>query len=183
MNARMAARSTSGRSPCGFCSTGHHTLCPRTIRNGSAAKDPVWSCVCAEEEHTLGAQHREANIARMPARALLPPRQPIGEPANGEPVATVTPLRPVKARKATEFAFPAGVIAPVAFRHLLVKERLAPESMKRQQVYSWIKQAEQGKGGFPVAWFGADGTRFDRPQDGARPGVLLDEARDWFKTK
>ena len=183
MTATLAARSTSGRSPCGFCATGHHGFCPRTIRNGSAAKSPVWSCVCAEEDHTLGGAHREAKVERLPPRPIMTPRD-LGQPAVGAPVGAVARPRPaVTAAKAQGSPFPAGVIAPVAFRHLLVAEGLAPESMKRQQVYQWIKQAEQGKGGFPVAWFAADGTRFDAPQDGARPGVLLDQARDWFKTR
>jgi hypothetical protein len=44
------------RYPCGFCSTGHHVLCPATVKNGSAVTDKTWTCPCSEQGHTLGKQ-------------------------------------------------------------------------------------------------------------------------------
>lgn len=54
------------RHPCGFCATRHHSLCPGTVRNGSATKNPTWSCICAETGHALGGQPPlVANVVRM----------------------------------------------------------------------------------------------------------------------
>lgn len=42
-----------GRSAqiCGFCSTGRHEMCPRSVKNGSNAPNPVWYCACSLNDH------------------------------------------------------------------------------------------------------------------------------------
>lgn len=47
-----------GKSPCGFCSTGHHPLCPGTIRNGANAPNPLILCPCAEDGHPESMEAR-----------------------------------------------------------------------------------------------------------------------------
>jgi len=120
-------------------------------------------CVCSENDHGLGAEHREVDVTRLAPAAR--------------------DLAPIKARTRGVDAgkgdrFPEGVCPPVAFRHLIVKESLAPASFRPQTVYTWVKQAER-QGTFPVRWFGPDGIQHDSPQADTKPGVLVDEAKRW----
>jgi hypothetical protein len=35
------------KGSCGFCGTGHHKLCPRTIKNANPGRtDGLWICKC-----------------------------------------------------------------------------------------------------------------------------------------
>lgn len=47
-----------GLTPCGFCGTGQHQLCPGSIRNASAydpkrpeTADRIWVCPCSDAGH------------------------------------------------------------------------------------------------------------------------------------
>ena len=45
---------TNGKSPCGFCRTGHHHLCPGQIASATASDrdgDRTWVCPCAAAGH------------------------------------------------------------------------------------------------------------------------------------
>lgn len=167
------------RHPCGFCSTGHHKLCPETIRNGSSAKVKVWECPCWEAGHTLGQQPpRDVVIERLPASAMprrvaavvtveLPGTSPAGPP------------RRVTRRAAAASPFPAGVVSPYGFRKVLVDAGLEPASFRPQTVYTWAKQAAAG-GTFPVRWY-VDGAEVPAGTDGAKPGVPVEQAVAWHK--
>jgi hypothetical protein len=159
------AAPAGSRPPCGFCATGHHFLCPVTIRNGSAAQNPVWSCPCAELDHTLGGPHRVVDIERAAPRPLAPPRSAANSPGGTE-------VPPASRRSASKAEWPAGVVAPIAFRNLIVSERLVPETFRPQKVYQWITAAGRG-GTFPVVFV-------DTPK-GQRPGVQVTPALDWVR--
>jgi hypothetical protein len=69
------------------------------------------------------------------------------------------------AQPKTKVALPDGICTPVQFRHLLVREGLAPESLTTQDVYGWLKAKRNP---FPVA--DANG----------RPGVQIAAGRAWY---
>jgi hypothetical protein len=52
---RLTSRSLRGKSLCGFCMTGHHQLCPGSVKNARPATpdgaDRTWYCQCAQAGH------------------------------------------------------------------------------------------------------------------------------------
>jgi len=83
---------------------------------------------------------------------------------------------------------PEGYIAPVAFRHLLVAEGLASESMSPVQIYGLVRKAKTN--GMPVKHFDKEGNVFDEIQTHpvtnetlTRPGLVESEALEWWKNR
>ena len=183
MSATITAR-VEKRNPCGFCSTGHHGLCPKVIRNGSASKVPVWVCPCSEAEHALGAPHREATVVR-PSRSALGLPDPVLAPVQVEtpaPAVTTTPA-PAKAKakagKKGDDRFPEGTLPPVAFRHMMVEAQLGPGVAEAADGLQLVEQVKRG-GTFPVRYYTADGAEHDTQVDGSRPGVLVEQGKQWY---
>lgn len=144
-----------------------HDGCPCLCGGCTGAEDDGFE---PEEAGAGGARADEDEGSPEPVAAA----EPVGKKSwrDYRPAQQAGPAQPVKEAPA---GFPAGVVTPTQFRHLLVREGLAPESVSIQQAYNWVRTKS-----FPVRYFAEDGTAFDGPQAGARPGVLADEARDWY---
>jgi hypothetical protein len=170
-----------------------------TDAEGSQVTDPD-ADEASQDEAALTAALTEPTPAELEAHADagdpedVPEADTLPEPA--EPVLTAAvaaTTAPKESGKGTGSKrgpkipenFPEGVITPIKFRHLLIKEQLAT-TLTTQTVYGWLKTH---KAAFPVSHFDADGKRYDEPQAGpdgtptTRPGVRVDEARAWYIAK
>ena len=95
-----------------------------------------------------------------------------------DPQVPATPITPKTAR----FALPDGVVTPIQLRNHLVKERIAAETLKPQQMYAYVK-APGKTDPFPVKWYDEDGNVYDKAQADVltRPGVAsMQEGVDWY---
>lgn len=48
---RSRGRVTDQPYRCGFCGTDHHERCPRIVRNGARAAQPIMYCACQDPSH------------------------------------------------------------------------------------------------------------------------------------
>jgi hypothetical protein len=89
------------------------------------------------------------------------------------------------APKTARFKLPKGVVTPIELRNHLVEEGIAPETLKPQQMYAWVKSPGKTNP-FPVKWYEEDGTVHDEQPGGVltRPGLPnLEEAVEWYVAK
>jgi hypothetical protein len=93
------------------------------------------------------------------------------------------PVKPKSAR----FPLPKGVVTPIQLRNHLVAEEIAPDTLKPQQMYAYVKSPGKGEGRFPVKWYDEDGNVYEtqptaEEYDGiTRPGLPdLEEAVQWY---
>lgn len=106
--------------------------------------------------------------AETPAKPAAKPSGRVGGQNTG----------PAQAAKDAPAYFPAGVVTPVAFRHHLVRQQLAPESLSTQKVYGWLDAK-----GFPVRFYAENGTVHDTKTAGAKPGITISEGVAWYNAK
>lgn len=176
----MTIKEATGKNPCGFCSTGHHTLCPGSVKCGSLAPVQIIVCPCSAQGHTLGGPHRQPNIIRLTKSARPVPGTPSIPAAN---CTEVTAEQADHGKKTSKAVFPPGVLSPYHFRRLLVDKGVEPVSFRPQTVYTWVTQAAKGTGTFPVRYYTADGIETTPDADGARPGVPVDDGIAWHTTR
>jgi len=129
-------------------------------------------------------KRHEARLAQDGAAETTPEPEAAPQAIETTPEPAAEP-QPAKAAKAD---LPEGVVTPVAFRHLLVAEGLALETLRTQTVYDWVKHSAGNK--LPVKHYSmADGTEHDSAQrDEAgkattRPGVAAEAGRAWVAAK
>jgi hypothetical protein len=92
--------------------------------------------------------------------------------------------KPVRKRK---HKLPAGYVTPVEFRHMLVDEDLASDTLNSAQIYILSRSAKTN--GMPVKHFDAAGNEYDELQtDSAgntitRPGIAPEEGLEWWRNR
>jgi hypothetical protein len=94
------------------------------------------------------------------------------------------PATPPTAR----FPLPTGVVTPIELRNELVKQGIAAATLKPQQMYAYVK-APGKNDPFPVKWYDAEGTAYDKQPAGdnaplTRPGVpTIDLGIEWYQRR
>jgi hypothetical protein len=48
---KLAAKTKRKTHQCGFCQTGHHDLCPESIKGAAGGPETTWYCSCATADH------------------------------------------------------------------------------------------------------------------------------------
>jgi hypothetical protein len=115
-------------------------------------------------------------------------------PTNAPTDPTATPAQPTPPAPAAvptaRFALPAGVVPPITLRNELVKQGLAPATLKPQQMYAWVKApGKDAATAFPVKWYDVAGNVYDKQPAGAdapltRPGLTsLEAGIEWYKRR
>jgi hypothetical protein len=95
-----------------------------------------------------------------------------------------TPIAPKTAR----FSLPTGVATPIELRNYLVKEGIAHETLKPQQMYAYVKSPGKSDP-FPVKFYDEEGNVYDKastevltrpgiPGDGEKSG--LEVGAEWY---
>lgn len=129
-----------------------------------------------------------------PATPATPAEDTAGDTETSSDEAPAKPAKKSRKAKGTSDKpavnnLPYGVVTPVAFRHQMVQEGHAPESLRTQTIYDYVKHTRSN--GFPVKHYPLTGEMnvYDEPQRDesgkatTRPGVLLAEGRDWLVAK
>jgi hypothetical protein len=99
--------------------------------------------------------------------------------------ATTAPAPAPAAVPTARFPLPTGVVTPIELRNHLVKENIAPATMKPQQMYAWVKSPGKTDP-FPVKWYDVDGKVYDKqPTDRlTRPGIAsMEIGVEWYKRR
>ena len=103
-----------------------------------------------------------------------------------EPTAEAAQAAP--AVPTARFPLPAPAVPPITLRNELVKQGLAPATLKPQQAYAWVKSPGKNDP-FPVKWYDAAGNVYDTQPAGdtaplTRPGVTsLEDGIAWYQRK
>jgi hypothetical protein len=101
-----------------------------------------------------------------------------------EPTAPA-PAPVVIAPKTARFKLPTGVVTPIELRNALVTTGVAPETLKPQQMYAYVK-APGKQDPFPVKFYEENGTVHDTQPGGilTRPGIpTMDLGVEWYKRR
>lgn len=153
----------------------------------AAGNDPKAAAIAAIGTDTDPAvaymAARQGRSAEQMAELLMDPTEADDEPAmddrSGEADYSEREESGEDITDADAKWFPAGVCSPTAFRHLIVAEGIVPDRFRRQQVYSWIKSSKRNP--FPVKHYATATDVRDEATDFTRPGVQVDDAREWVK--
>jgi hypothetical protein len=106
--------------------------------------------------------------------------------ATAQPVQQPSAVAPATPRK-RKHRLPDGWIPPVEFRHMLVEEGLAPDTLNSAQIYILSRSAATN--GMPVKHFDAAHNQYDTLQvdaDGitiTRPGIDPEAGREWWQNR
>jgi hypothetical protein len=113
------------------------------------------------------------------------PEAPVAPVDPNAPVATAPAAPVVIPPKTARFKLPAGVVTPIELRNELVKQGIAPETLKPQQMYAYVKSPGKTNP-FPVKFYEENGTVHDTQPGGilTRPGIpTMAEGIDWYKLR